>query len=180
MKAGDYLVLKQKIIDAGYSDEIEWSENIKPCQSADEFFCQYMWVVLNSGMKNQIARQIETRIYDAWERGESTASAFGHKGKAAAIDYVKYFKDGIFGMYQSREDKIEYLKTLPWIGDITKYHLAKNLGFDVVKPDRHLVRISKKYGKTPDEICKALADKTGDRIATVDLVIWRAANLGMI
>jgi hypothetical protein len=175
-----YFKLKEKVIDAGYSKDVEWAENLKPCISADNFFCEYMWVVLNSGMKNQIAAQIERRIYDAWERGESTVSAFGHKGKVTAIEFVRQNRDRLFNLYLYSEDKLACLEALPWIGKLTKYHLAKNLGHDCCKPDRHLMRIAKRYNSTPDSLCKRLSAETGDRIALVDLVIWRAANLGMI
>ena len=136
--------------------------------------------MLNSGMKNQIARQIETKIYEAWKRGESTSSAFGHKGKADAIEYVKNNREDIYNRYLQAENKIDFLQSLPWIGSITKWHLAKNLGFDCCKPDRHLMRIATQHNTTPEELCKKIAAETGDRIATVDLVIWRAANLGLI
>lgn len=74
--------------------------------------------------------------------------------------------------------KVAYLRSLPWIGDITCWHLAKNYGHDVAKPDRHLVRIAGDEGV--HGLCARLARESGDRVATVDLVIWRAANLGMI
>jgi hypothetical protein len=51
---------------------------------------------------------------------------------------------------------------------------------DFCKPERQLKRVAGKYGKTPEEFCTELAKKTGDRIGTVDTVMWRAANLGMI
>lgn len=168
------------VIDAGYGDEITWQESLKPCEDADVFFGQYMWVVLSAGMKNQIARIIEDRIHHAWENKQPTSSAFGHKGKVAAIDHVLINRYRIFAEYRSSSDKIEYLATLPWIGDITKWHLAKNLGFDTAKPDRHLVRIAERLKTSPLELCQRLADATGYRIATVDLIIWRAANLGYI
>ena len=58
--------------------------------------------------------------------------------------------------------------------------LAKNLGVDCVKPDRHLVRIAKMYNTNPFDMCQKLSDLTGDSLNTVDTVIWRAANLRMI
>ena len=51
---------------------------------------------------------------------------------------------------------------------------------DVAKPDRHLVRISEVSGETAEALCQRLSDASGDRVATVDLVIWRAANLGVV
>lgn len=180
MKINQFNALRQRIIDAGYGEEITWSESIKPCDNADDFFGEYMWVVLSSGIKNQIARLIQQRIYNAWKLGKQTITAFRHQGKVNAIDYVKRNKDLIFELYQTSNDKIRYLKDLPHIGDITKYHLAKNLGFDIAKPDRHLQRISAKYGLDTLSLCKKLATETGYRVATVDLIIWRAANLGYI
>lgn len=180
MNTDTFLQLRQKIIDAGYGDEIVWAESLKPCDNADDFFQEYMWVVLSSGMKNQIARLIETRIYEAWEQGKPTASAFNHKGKVKAIDYVKQHRDELFKSWQTSTDKLSTLKALPFIGDITKYHLAKNLGADVVKPDRHLVRIAESYNTTPLELCRKLSNETGYRLCTVDLIVWRAANLGFV
>jgi hypothetical protein len=175
-----YGELKSQIIQRGFADEIEWSENLRPCDDAETFFREYLWVVLNSGMKNQVARIIERRIYDAWDRGDTTTSAFGHKGKTAGIDYVRENMDRLFEEYRVAKDQTEFLVTLPWIGNITKYHLAKNLGVDCCKPDRHLARIASSYNTIPDLLCRTLSQATGDRVATVDLVIWRAANLGLV
>lgn len=89
-------------------------------------------------------------------------------------------REKYYAEYQTAEDKLAYLETLPYIGSIIKFHLAKNLGLDYCKPDRHLVRIAKTYNTTPEEMCKKLAETTSDRITTVDLIIWRAANLKMV
>jgi len=35
-------------------------------------------------------------------------------------------------------------------------------------------------GSAPQELCERLAKATGDRIAVVDLVLWRACNLGLL
>lgn len=172
--------LKRRVVEAGYGKEIIWQERCYPPFTADEFFGEYLWVVISSGMKNQIARLIETRIYEAWEKGLPTSSAFGHKGKVKAIDQVRDNKASYFERWLSATDKLTYLESLPFIGSTTKYHLAKNLGEDVVKPDRHLVRIATQYGKTPDQLCGDLAIQLECKKAVVDIIIWRAANLGYI
>jgi len=41
-----------------------------------------------------------------------------------------------------------FLQQLPFIGPVTAFHLAKNLGIEAVKPDRHLCRLSKLLGRT--------------------------------
>lgn len=179
MELDNFLKLKSTLQHNGYSEEISWANSIKCCDNPDDFFHEFMWVVLSSGMKNQVARLIEGRIFAAWGAGSPTSTAFRHVGKVKAIDYVKENRVGVFTQYICADDKLEYLKSLPWIGDITKYHLAKNLGADVVKPDRHLVRIAREYGVSCFELCRRLAELTGMRVAAIDQVLWRAGNLGL-
>ncbi len=180
MKKKDYLELKAKVIEAGYKKEIAWAESIKPCTLAGQFFNEYIWIVLNSGMKEQIARKIFDKITLARFNGIPISDVFNHTGKVVAIERMRTHYRKTFNNYKKAEDKLAFLESLPWVGGITKYHLAKNLGIDCVKPDRHLVRIAKTFGTKPLEMCKKLSDQTGDKLATVDTVIWRAANLGFI
>lgn len=178
MNLYQYVRLRGQLVAMGYGAEITWAKNLKPVNDAGAFWAEFAWVVLNSGMKEQIARQIWNRVRPAVEWGQSAATVFGHKGKAAAIDYVWKNRERLLVEYLAAVDKIEWCESLPWIGGITKWHLAKNFGHDCAKPDRHLVRIAGVEGV--HALCARLAKESGDRIATVDLVIWRAANLGLI
>jgi hypothetical protein len=175
-----YFDLKKAVIDAGYAHDIDWIANIQPCVNADDFANEAVWVILNSGMKEQIARNIWHSIRVAWDNGLPTSSAFGHDGKVKAIDYIVKNKENIFAQFEHCLEPLEFLESLPFIGKITKYHLAKNLGFDCIKPDRHLVRIAKTYDLTPDAMCEMIREHTGEKLSMIDMVIWRAANLGMI
>ncbi len=179
-----YLQLRQELINRGYKEEIEWSENIKPCKSKGEFFSEYVYVVINSGMKAQIARKIYNKVSDALICDVDINTVFGHKGKCKAIMYVKENLEYIYAIIQAGFADgvlvLDYLESLPFIGKITKYHLAKNMGYAVCKPDRHLVRIAKNFGLTPIGLCNKIATRTGDRIAAIDTVLWRSANLGLI
>jgi endonuclease III len=131
-------------------------------------------------MKAQIALKIFKTVWNQLCSGGRPEDVFGHRGKCQAIMNVFINLDKYWNEYQSVENKIDYLENLPWIGKITKYHLAKNLGYDCVKPDRHLVRIAKSYNLNPLDMCLQISKITGDRLGLVDLVIWRAANLGLI
>lgn len=173
-----YIHLRDKITEFGFGHEIDWADSIQLVDDADTFWSEFSWVVLNSGMKNQIARQIWNRVRPVVESGSSASTVFGHKGKSAAIDYVWQNREELLKKYLAAEDKIEHLQSLPWIGVITKWHLAKNFGHDCAKPDRHLVRIAGEEGA--HNLCYRLSEASGDRIATVDLVLWRAANLGLV
>lgn len=175
-----YLDLKGQLINLGYDDEIDWCENVDPSEQLENFIFEYIWVVCNSGMKNQIAEVIYKRILQAIIDHRSISSVFGHKGKVKAIEYAIKHRDSIVDKFMKAKDKLVFLETLPWIGKITKYHLARNLGLDYVKPDRHLQRIAEKNNTTPTKLCSKISNKVGDRIGTVDVVIWRSANLGLI
>lgn len=178
MNLTDYLELRGRLVAMGYSDEIEWSQNARPVADPEVFWCEFAWVVLNSGMKNHVAAGIWQRVRPTVLGGGSAYDVFGHKGKAEAIDSVYASRVERLAAYLAAADELAYLRSLPWIGKITCYHLAKNFGHDVAKPDRHLVRIAGAEGV--DGLCERLSRESGDRVATVDVVIWRAANLRLI
>lgn len=181
MEKTEFLQLRNKVVDAGHAKEIAWQESvIRHPVNADEFMWQYIWVVLSAGMKNQVVQIIEERIMEAYYAGKPIGSVFRHKGKVKAIEDMMADHDTIFKNYNAAPDRLAFLENLPYIGKITKFHLAKNLGEDVVKPDRHLMRIAATEGITPDELCSKLATQTGYRKATIDLILWRAANLGFV
>jgi hypothetical protein len=81
-----------------------------------------------------------------------------------------------FSMFKREvlRDPISVLSQLPYIGPVTVWHLAKNLGLNVSKPDRHLVRVSNRFGfKSATQFCSSIARATGERVNVVDLIVWR-------
>jgi hypothetical protein len=176
-----YLSLKSEIIARGYDDEIRWAEDCAAPENPETFALEACWVVLNAGMKEQVARGIWERIRPVVQRGEPIGERFRHLGKRAAIEGIYRDRASLFERYKtlgSIDERLSFLESLPWIGGITKFHLARNLGEDVCKPDRHLERIAPP--ETPREMCERIAEETGDRVGVVDCVVWRAANLGLI
>jgi len=194
-----YLRVRAKLAELGFGDDYEWSENVKAPATADALCCEYTWVVLNSGMKNTVARGIMDRVWPALVTGKPIRDLFRHVGKVSAIehvwghrrDYFTCFNAILNGAQRSSSGEpwsdmavgdaiVAWCESLPWIGKITKFHLAKNLGADVAKPDRWLIRLGAASGETVEELCSRLARKTGDRIATVDVVLWRACAVGVL
>lgn len=175
----DELVARLRV--AGFADgDIEWSENIQEPTDPAEWALEAIFVICNSGMKNTVARRIFDRIVAALNEGRPVSEAFGHKGKVGAIEHIWNNRDELLVRYQQATDKLEFCGSLPWIGGITKYHLAKNFGLDVAKPDVHLQRLADLEGTTVDALCRRLAVETGFRVATVDVLIWRACAEGII
>lgn len=183
MTAEDYLTLRSRLLSAGYAEELDWAATVGPPRDAVHLALEYTHVVVNSGMKAQIAEKIHDKIKMARAFGNPASSVFGHKAKAAAIDEFwesRFMKFTDFSEARFNGTVLSWCLAQKWIGPITMYHLARNLGADVCKPDRHLVRIAAKVGKSPHDLCAGIAAVTGHRIGAVDGTIWRAANLGWV
>lgn len=172
--------IDRAVREAGYSDAIDWSENTKPPATAAQLASEAIYVIANSGMSNRAAVHIFERCMRALKQGQSAATVFGHEHKAAAIDDIWRRRVSLFRKLKKTEDLIEFSGSLPWLGPITKYHLAKNLGADVAKPDVHLNRLAEREGVSAQELCERLAKESGYRAATVDMILWRACANGII
>lgn len=193
---GQYLTAKETVIKQGYTQEIDWQDQL--CFSnvtESDFLRESAWVILSAGMRESVIRKKFKDITIAFSNWNSAKDivenkysyqnnalrVFANKPKIYAIVEVskRIWKEG----YQSIRDKIEkhgvrYLKKFDYIGPVTSYHLAKNIGLDVVKPDRHLVRVAQSASyPDPHSLCQAISNETGDKLSVVDLVIWRFATI---
>jgi hypothetical protein len=165
---------------AGYGETIDWSERIQSPETADEFAANAIYVICNSGMRVTVATPIFVRCMESLSAGQSATLVFGHPGKAPAIDALWRQRHELFEGYCRADAKIEFLGAIPWIGPVTKYHLAKNLGADTAKPDLHLERLARRDRTTTERLCRRLAKLTGYRVATIDTVLWRACADGIL
>ena len=178
-----YNEIRRKVKNTEHGYLIDKWQNTECCESDYEFFRQYSWVVISANLSNKAALKIFDNVIYAIKIGNSTRSVFNHDKKASAIEYIFKHRNEVFDKYnkiKNVNEKLYFLNTLPWIGPTNRYHLARNLGLDVCKPDRHLKRIADYYNTTPDKLCQKLSNESGDRIGVVDYVIWRAGNLNMI
>jgi hypothetical protein len=172
--------LEQATRDAGHAEDSIWAEQLATPETADQFAHAAVYVIVNSGMKYAVAESIFARCLSALHAGTSVLKVFGHAGKARAIDTVWTNRAELFAAYQAADDKLAFCVSLPWIGPVTKYHLAKDLGLDVAKPDIHLARLARGDRTTVDRMCRRLARQSGYRVATVDTSLWRACATGIL
>ena len=185
------------VVSAGYVDEIDWQQSLDAAKFTEtDLLRETAWVIFCSGFREATVRKyfdFLSLCFCDWESAfailanekacvQTAFSVFGNLRKLEAVVSVAgIINQGGFSSVRSSvlDDPINSLKQFPYIGDITSWHLAKNLGFQVAKPDRHLVRFSKKTGfVSPHALCEALASITGDAISVVDLVLWRYAASG--
>jgi hypothetical protein len=160
--------------------DIEWSESVRPPATPDDFAGEAIFVIANSGMHHVAGRSIFTRVMGALDEGRAAGDVFKHEGKAAAMDVIWRDRETLWLAYMAADDKLAACRALPWVGGITCYHLAKNFGADVAKPDRHLQRLADAAGETVQGLCDRLAAATGYRAATIDLILWRSCAIGLI
>lgn len=169
-----FRMIEAALHERGYAKTIEWSETIVPAANAEEFAERTIYVICNSGMANVVARTIYTRCLDALQAQQPVIEVFKHLGKAPAIDTIWSTRQALYDGYLITDDPIAYLGALPWIGEVTALHLAKNLGFDTAKPDVHMERLARGDKTTTEKLCARLAKQTGYRAATIDSILWRA------
>jgi hypothetical protein len=177
---------------------IEWAEGLaKPrALTGDHLAGEIIWIILCAGRSAQAARTIEAKVRKAIEEGRPVVKAFGYRAKAAAIEEAWRERSRLFGecweILKTGDlgSLVEWCGNLRFVGDDTKWQLAKNLGADVCKPDIWLCRLAGFPDKPrrPERIrfpacmdlCRPLAEATGDRIATVDSILWLACNKGVL
>lgn len=148
--------------------------------TADEFFRQYVYVVLCSYWKEQYARKEWEKFFRTGDLN-SISNRIKRAAVANALNHVEKWHTELM-QRQKDENKLIYIRSLPFMGgEALGYHLARNIGIDCVKPDRHLKRFAEQFGfKTPIELCQHVRDEIGgsEKVGLIDLVFWRTANLG--
>ncbi|OKO69148.1 hypothetical protein AC629_41540 [Bradyrhizobium sp. NAS80.1] len=188
---GYYSLAKSWIERSRFASELHWQGSLSAMDfSEPDFLREYAWIVLNSGFREAVVRkhfdyislcycdwQSAREIVESGEACITTASAvFGNIKKLRAIAYTASILDrmGFCEFKNTLINDFGFSQTLPFVGPVTAHHLAKNLGFDVAKPDRHLVRLAMRFGyKTVHEMCSAISRRTGDSLGVTDLVLWR-------
>jgi hypothetical protein len=191
-----YLDAKRSVIEAGFGWELDWQSQLSFDEVSEQHFLrEYTWVVFNAGFREQIIRRIFPVLEIAFANFESAAtilntkhfcrrkalSIFRHKQKVNAIFRTCHIivEKGFSNIHaEIKRHGANLLREFPFMGPATSLHLAKNLGLNVAKPDRHLLRLAAATGhKTPHEMCENVHKIVGDPISEIDLVFWRFATL---
>jgi hypothetical protein len=188
-----YLNAKCWVEGSPFVQEVEYQKRVvrEGAISETAFLREYAWVVLNSGFREAVVRKhfnfISLSFCD-WESAEvisqnrdvcvrCASSVFGHRGKLQAIGETASLiaQNGFDWLKQCLEvDALSTLRSLRYIGDVTKWHLAKNIGLDVAKPDRHLVRVAERFGYSDvHRMCREINEQCGDLVSVADLILWR-------
>jgi hypothetical protein len=191
-----YHMARNTVIERGYGNEIIWQDSLSFDQLDEGAFLRELaWVILSSGMRESVVRRLFLAISEAffnWESAGLIAAggqecyrkairSFNNPSKIGAIVSAAQMINEIgFGKLKSEiaDSPIETLRKFPYIGPVTVFHLAKNIGIPVAKPDRHLSRIATLQGyDNVQDLCLAVSRLTGDSVPVVDIVFWRFATI---
>jgi hypothetical protein len=191
-----YMDAKEAVLAAGFANEVDWQDGLRACDLTESAFLrEYAWVVFSSGFRETVLRAKFPALCQAFGEFSSARniwshrarcrrqalSVFGHRGKVEAVLECSRVicAEGFDAMRPDLTCRgVEFIRELPYMGPITSLHLAKNIGLEVVKPDRHLVRIAEHCGYgSPLEMCAAIRDLVGDALSVIDVVIWRYATI---
>jgi len=176
-KLFDFYDKAYKFSVENYKKDIDWITNLKQSNITDDiFFSEYVWVVLCSGFSVKGAQAISDKLRENFD-----LKVIKHPLKRKAIEigwnnykiWWKHIKN-----LKTDEVKLEFLDTLPHIGGITKYHLGKNIGLNVAKPDVHLTRLADKYGFADVQfMCDTIGNHVGHERRLVDQILWRYCQI---
>lgn len=155
-------------------------DTLKP----QEFFEEYIWVVYASGFSVRRLEEVKDRLYRAYGRYKDLDSKRKRKVLAVVNSVRKWnaVHDTAVTMQTMRWDHfkktylsdLDKMTALGYIGPITKFHLGRNLGFNVAKPDRHLVTLAERFGcSSVDEMCQYLSQEHSLKLKEIDFILWK-------
>ena len=181
------------VVRRGYGDEVCWArETTLAALTERKFLSELAWCVLNAGMRESVVRAkwpaISAAFFDFASSEAICATtescvrlarrSFNHPAKMRAIvDGASRIRaSGGFARFQRELSlrPLELLAEFSFIGPVTVFHLARNIGIDCAKPDRHLTRFAAAWGyEDVAALCADVASAVEERIGVVDVVLWR-------
>jgi hypothetical protein len=190
----------QRIFKAAYSymrrerpDELAWGKKVSSDTyrklSARRFMMDYVWVVYAAGFRVETLEGLWPRLRRAYAQfdleqvaamrsARDVLSVFGNKRKLACVlKGARMISREGFVPFKNRiaREGADGLICLPGIGEITKNHLARNIGLAAIgKGDIWIVRLAKAVGTSDwSAMLDYLARRNKLSPGTVDLVLWR-------
>lgn len=177
-------------------------ENVSP----EHFLREMAWCICVSGFNAKIVSRFFPKLLEIlnplyseiakidtpfwyskpehWALNEPLLQVFGNKRKinailANTILVGRALRDDRWETYRNNQlNTPQKLEKLDMIGPVISMQLARNCGLlAFVKPDLHLVRMSKHWGfDNPIKLCKAIQQKYDLPLGLIDLVLFYAAS----
>ena len=170
--------------------------------SARKFIEGYCWVIYVSGFRVAVVRSHWPAMRAAYKRfdldrlartkvSKRLLSGLPIKSERKAEGFLAgcrivadwgwpQYRAGLLWERRRHGDEavMSVLEELPFIGSITKRHLAMRIGFDVAKPDVHLTWAAREFNAEVDEMVEHLSRRFGHSRRYVDGIIFEYRRVG--
>lgn len=192
----EYFIRARKFAYQNYAEEIKRISSVR-LENVDEhtFFREYLWTVHTTGFSAKAVGKFFDRLAHAYGRYDVLASesfqdacarvrqVCNNPSKIMSVHMTsRLIRDGIAehgweGFRAQSLSSPELLKKLPYVGKITCFHLARNIGLlDSVKPDLHLIRMAEHWGfEDCNSMCQSM-QQDGMPLGIIDLILWYSAS----
>jgi hypothetical protein len=190
-----YLLAKKEVLGSRFAPEVVEPFDSPEKVTESKFLRELAWVILCGGIAESVVRSRFPAITNSflnWCSAEEIAArsseciisatvCFRHNKKIEAIAAsARIVHRRSFAVVHEGilRDPLRSLMEFPFIGPTTAYHLAKNIGVQVAKPDRHLTRLATASGfQDVQAFCGRISVFLGEDIRKVDSVLWRFATM---
>jgi len=179
-KNKQYLQIRETINEL-WPEHIKWFKKLKAPTTPEEFALEICFVIHHSGVKAILESNAWfTQVYPVLINNGSAHEVLGHSGKANAVDMIWKERIDLFNEYQANNNKLEFISTLPWVGEITKHHLARSFELDCAKPGRWIAELADASGEAANVFSNRLAKETKDNIHVVNFTLEHAYRSGWL
>ncbi len=205
-----FFLLEKYLIETGHDADKDSFAIIKqklqtaPKLNSENFALEVIYVILASGFNQQTAKRKFFEITNLLKQKNDVLlpdllKIFNNQNKMKSILKIWNNKEiycSDFYKLKTDNEKLNFLETLPYIGKITKNHLARNLGMNMVKYDVWIKRLGAALygnGKDFDEnilsddvkiACDTMFDEisktTGLKKGYIDVVLWKSCQIGLL
>jgi hypothetical protein len=161
-------------VEAAHGPDLAWIRSrTSLVQTFDEFYEEYCYVVLASGFRARTAARLLPEILDAHGNLDLMLQGFRNRQKCQAMSDT-YAMRGSWDTLRASFTDVDSLETLAYVGPVTKYHLARNIGLAAgyAKPDVHLVRYAVARGQGVQALVQEVATKHGEPVGVTDFILW--------
>lgn len=176
--------------------DIEYWEGLSPqSASLERFYRVYCFAVLFTGMKVAVIESLEEEIATALfgfnideiadnpeGARENLLTVFGHRQKAAAIIATALRlkeRPGEWDLIKAMPASaaLDVLLSYKYIGPQNRYHIARNLGWDVGMDSGFTAALAQSLGLTSAELMGSIAEVAGMRMNTTDIIMGMWSRL---
>lgn len=178
--------------DSDTDEKIAADERAYPANyTIEDFFEAYVWVVYDTGLKSAVVGACWERISQAlrgFDVGRVAAerdavlvellTVFNNKVKAnnvitMAARLANRPQDWTRLQRMSAAAALDEVGGYPGIGPDSRYHLVRDLGWDVATHIGFTKALAESLRTDPDTLMEYLARESKLRVSTIDSVVWR-------